>query len=200
MILKEIALFPPVSYFNAAIQENGLLIEACENYQKRSLRNKFQIADQQGIRTLSVPLKKGKHAGQNIREVEISYDENWTRIHLRTLSAAYSNSPYFDYYYPIIESVYDAQPSLLWDLCLDAMHKIAKALRIEPQIEFTIEFKANPQDVRDFRNRTLPFPPTPYNQVFESKHGFIPNLSVIDLLMNTGPEARSWITHPLNLC
>ena len=84
---------PPVSWCAAAWNSEAIVVEACENYQKGSLRNRCFIAGPNGVQRLSIPLEKGKHRQMPIRDVRIAYDEPWQRQHWRSISTAYGNAP-----------------------------------------------------------------------------------------------------------
>ncbi len=191
---------PPVSWCAAAWNSENAHLEACENYQKGSLRNRCYIAGPNGIQRLSIPLAKGKHQQTPIREVRIAYDEPWQRQHWRTIKTAYGNAPFFEHYADEIAPFYEKRYEFLFDYNLDFLVFILqKKLDWEGYFVMTHEWwptrKWEPAtDLRD----AIPgepgewpawFDPARYSQVFEERTGFLPNLSVLDLLFCCGKQS-----------
>ncbi len=198
-LLIENQIFPPVLTIALALKEGKLLIEACENYNKGSFRNKFSVMSSGGTTTLSIPLDKGKNNSKPIKEVTISYAENWQQNHLRTIQTNYGKSPFFEDYFPEIERIYSVDFEYLFDLNLKALDLISQLLSLNLLIKTTNEYQndysLNHSGIRDYRNIIAPKMDTKsydfktYPQVFEDRHGFIPNLSILDLLFCMGPES-----------
>ena len=116
-----IAYLPPVSWCSAFWNASQVVIEACEHYQKGSLRNRAYLAGPNGIQRLSIPLLKGKHQQTPIREVRISYHEQWQRQHWRTISTAYGNAPYFEHYAGELHRFYEKEYEFLFDYNLELL-------------------------------------------------------------------------------
>lgn len=174
-----------------------MVIEKHENYQKRSFRNKCVITNAYGPQTLTVPLKKGKHERQPITEVQIAYDEPWQKNHLAAIKTAYSSAPYFEYYYPSIEQLYHSAEDPLFEFNWSILEYFTRTLQLP--VPTTSETYSRTPTAIDFRGRlnprnyqdnTLP----KYNQVFEDRHGYLPNLSILDLIFCKGPEAGGYLT------
>ena len=166
-VLLEAQYLPNVQYFSKLVQIPSLVLEAHENYQKGSYRNRCHIAGANGLMRLSIPLRKGKNEQLSIQKTEISYDEPWTSQHWHSIRSAYGNAPYFP---------------------------------LPVEISLSEDFaKAVPDDTLDLRGHIHPkshrqrvdrnFQPVPYPQLFEERHGFLPNLSILDLLFCAGPQA-----------
>ena len=176
------------------------VLESNENYRKGSFRNRCFIASANGVIGLSIPLKKGKHQQSNIKKVEIDYSRDWQAIHWKTLKTAYNNSAYFYFYEPYFKEIFQNKITYLFDLCLNVQELMLKLLDIQPNISFTNEFnlvtEENTQDGRNqnlpknYKNIILPENHPDYQQVFEDKFGFQPNLSILDLLFCCGPESQ----------
>ena len=176
------------------------VLESNENYRKGSFRNRCFIASANGVIGLSIPLKKGKHQQSNIKKVEIDYSRDWQAIHWKTLKTAYNNSAYFYFYEPYLKEIFQNKITYLFDLCLNVQELMLKLLDIQPNISFTNEFnlvtEENTQDGRNqnlpknYKNIILPENHPDYQQVFEDKFGFQPNLSILDLLFCCGPESQ----------
>ena len=191
---------PPISSFWLINRCNELIVEHCENYQKKSTRNRSKILGVNGIDILSVPLKKGKNSGMPITEVEISYDSEWVANHLHAIKSAYGNAPYFEYYYDDIERILRREQNRLIDLNSALIKFFLKAFDIDAFITSSKDYiKEYPPEVIDvrkmrFNKRDIEgFVAKSYNQVFEEKHEFVEDLSALDLLMCKGPESILWL-------
>ena len=176
--------FPPVNYFSQFWQEEQLLLDVHENYQKRSFRNKYQVLGPNGTTTLSIPLQKGKHQQQNIRDVKISYDQNWPRLHRETLRASYGSAAFFEHYFDAVEKVLEMRPVFLFDFNMAALACLCKMLKKELIWKPTDDFVA---EVQPLSVSLLKYP-----QVFENKFGFVSGLSTLDLIMNMGPSSTRY--------
>jgi hypothetical protein len=196
----ELHYLPSLSWMASLRQVDELWLEKWENYQKGSFRNRCHIAGPNGRQRLSIPLEKGKHQKMPIREVRISYRENWIARHIRSLQAGYGNAPFFDFYADGIFQILEKRHSFLFDLNLELLYLLCRHLKWSPdKIGFTASFQTiYPASILDLRNRIHPNHPSSivnqqssitYPQVFQEKHGFLPDLSVIDLLFCQGPEA-----------
>jgi len=201
-ILLELQYLPPVQYFTKVLHYNTIYIEAQEHYVKGSYRNRCHIASANGLLRLSIHLEKGKNEQQSIREVRISYKENWQHWHWEGIKSAYGKSPFFEHYADAIEPFYQKQYEFLFDWNWDLLQTIVQLLGIQPDLKLTKAYqKITPTEVLDFRNVISPkiqkqqvdphFQPIRYEQVFIEKHGFLSNLSILDLLFCTGPESVS---------
>lgn len=177
-----------------------IYIEQHENYLKRSYRNRCHIAGANGLLRLSIPLRKGKNERQNIRQTKISYDENWQAHHWQSIKSAYSNAPFFDYYADELAPYFEQQQQeYLFDWNWGLLQEVIALMGIAPNLELTETYQTSlPDTILNFRNGVSPktqeksdpnFEPQSYSQVFLEKSGFLPNLSILDLLFCTGPEA-----------
>ncbi len=180
---------PPVSWCAAAWKSEAVAIEAHEHYQKGSLRNRCYIAGPNGVQRLSIPLEKGKNRQMPIRETRIAHDEPWQRQHWRSIRTAYGNAPYFGHYADDLAPFYEKPYTFLFDYNLDLLAFILqKKLGWPGEIRMSESYK-----VPDHIERSkLPR----YPQVFEEKHGFLPDLSVLDLLFCCGKHGGEILGRP----
>lgn len=207
----ELHYLPCVQYFSLFSLYDEVCIEACEHYQKRSYRNRCHIGASSGMLRLSVPLASGKHAQQPIREVRISDHSNWRHTHWQSLRSAYGKTPFFEHYAPFIQHLLFEPHEYLFDLSIALLKWGLAELGIsDDRLTLSTHFASTIQDgTHDWRNRITPGQATPGNQPFEVRRyvqpfshacGFLPNLSIIDLLCCTGPEAplylNSCFQHP----
>lgn len=186
-------------------------IEACENFQKQSYRNRAEIMTASGLQTLTVPVVWRHGEKMPIREVRIDYTEPWQREHWRTLRAAYAAAPYFDHYAEKLEPFYDHStyaPQTLWQLNDDLTRLLISLLGLPDLPTFTTDYTLPASldqavEVGDFREvishkprlqrSDAGFCAPEYYQVFLDRTPFLPNLSVVDLLLCEGPLAGQMI-------
>lgn len=199
-ILLELQYLPPVQYFAKLARYERVWIEQHEHYVKGSYRNRCRIAGANGMLRLTVPLEKGKNEQLPIRRVRIAYQEPWQHQHWESIRSAYGRAPFFDFYADALAPFFEQRWTYLFDLNWQMLQTLVELLGLETKLERTkIYRKAPPVDVLDFRNGIFPkkhrqkkdpdFTPPKYRQLFEERHGFLPNLSILDLLFCTGPEA-----------
>lgn len=198
-VFLSIAYLPPVSYF-ALLLQHPVLIEKQETFPKQTYRNRCRIYSDKGIMSLSIPVTKplGNHTPTD--GILIRNEDKWYLRHWRALLAAYESSPYFLYYKDELEPFFQGTDENLFQYDLNLIQKMSEIIGFEPDIQFTEQFEKNPSGITDFRqaihpkqgNLSIDFPS--YFQVFNDKHGFIPDLSIADLLFNLGPETKSYLS------
>lgn len=197
------AYFPPVEYFFAIAQSGTVLLEQCENYQKQSYRNRCNICTPSGPEALTIPVIKEGSLNRPVRDIRIDYSDPWLQRHTRAFDAAYNSSPFYLYYKDELLEILLSKPGFLWDLNLRLLEKLLEMVGLKADIRLTDDFvKEYPEG--DFRSRIQPKyhgenllseykKEKTYYQVFSNQNGFIPNLSVLDLLCAEGPNALSFL-------
>ena len=189
-VVVPVIYFAPVAVYAAMFRSDRIFFEQHENFVKQTIRSRCEIYGANGKQLLSVPVeKRGNHIP--IMDVQISYKEDWQKIHWRSIVSAYRNSPYFEYYADEFQPFFETKTELLFDLNMSLHQVVMKLLNVEYRVEFTEKYISEyGNSVLDLRkNDLILFPTFQYNQVFEERHGFIPNLSILDLLFNVGPDA-----------
>jgi len=191
---------PPVSYFHLILQRDvPLLLEKFEHYPKQTYRTRARIATANGPLDLIVPILHGHKEHVPMRDVRIDYGHDWQRLHWLSLQTAYRSSAYFEYYEDDFSVFYAKKFDFLLDYNLAQLELILKYLKINRTIRFTESYEDLPAGMMDFRRSIHPkkpsllADPTPYHQVFADRHGFIPDLSMVDLLFNQGPRSGAFI-------
>lgn len=192
MILKT-SPFPPVSWYRLlAKTSEPVFIDATEQFRKQTMHNRYQIATATGPQTLTIPVEGSKRG--NIRDIRISGHNNWRRLHWQAICTAYGSSPFFEYYADDIAPLFgkndqqaadDSQcnSTLLFDYNLKTTEVICSLLDLKaPQVITTpVQSESNQQPTTQYQQ--------PYYQVFQSRQGFLPDMSILDLLFNMGPES-----------
>jgi hypothetical protein len=198
-ILLETAYLPPVQYISKWLLHRRVRIEQHEHYQKGSYRNRCHIAGPNGVLRLSVPLQQGKNQQQPIREVAVAYREPWQHQHWHSIQSAYGNSPFFEFYADALQPFYERRYPRLFDFNLALLETCLELCGLPAEFERSEAYAVDPAgEALDFRGAIHPkarrgapdpyFRAAPYPQVFQEKHGFLPNLSILDLLFCCGPQ------------
>ena len=200
-VLLSTTYFGPVQWYQKLYRYNDVFIDWHESFQKQTYRNRCLIATTQGIQALTVPVVHGSKA--SINEILISDHGNWRHLHWQALQSAYGDSPFFEYYEDDLRPFFAERN---WERLVDyndaICKKMCELLDFQPNIILSSEFRVQSSceqasNLSDFRQVISPkhpledtdFKPHPYYQVYQQKHGFLPNLSILDLLFNMGPES-----------
>jgi len=200
-VLLSSAYLPPTIYFQKIFSFDKILLEDSEHYVKQTYRNRCTIYGANGKLDLIIPLV---HSGERtpISQKKISYSSNWQKIHWKSLQSAYRSSPYFEFFESEFEKFYHQKFELLFQFNLELTEMICKLLRLPFHFEVTKEWKRIHNNATDLRDEIVPnskgligmrFPKEPYYQVFSNKYGYIPNLSIIDILFNEGLNSLSYL-------
>lgn len=186
------AYLPSIEYVSLFLKAENASIELFETYQKQSCRTRTNVMTANGIQTLTIPVIKTNGNHTLTKDIEISYKESWQQIHLRCLESAYRKSAYFDYYFPYFEKIYKQKFNTLVELNDFCLKTILKIMKVKKDYSYTTDFEKI-IDENDYRislsKGTNKIEMKPYYQVFADRHGFIPNLSIVDLLFNEGPNS-----------
>ncbi|MBR5905949.1 MAG: WbqC family protein [Bacteroidales bacterium] len=188
------AWFPPAEFFALLAKNSVVYLEACESYRKQTWRNRCRILTANGPMDLRVPVV---HDGARlITDKRVDWSTDWLRQAEYAIDSAYYSSPFFIYYRDELFGLLDCRPETLWEMNLSIIGFFCRKIGIAPQIIPTSDFVLSPEgDCRDLLSPKHPGPETvrPYWQVFREKFGFVPGLSVMDLLFNEGPESLSYL-------
>ena len=192
--------FPNIHQFTKIIKADNILFEVSDNYQKQTFRNRTYIYGANGKLGLFIPVIHTHKNRELFKDVKISYDSNWMDLHLKSLQSAYRSSPYFEYFEDDFIKLYSEKEKFLADFNIKCIRLISSLLDLDLDYKISNEYVEKTNDIIDLRDlsnaRKEKKIDTPkYIQVFESKHGYINNLSIIDLIFSEGPNSVSLITN-----
>lgn len=189
--------FPSISHFAVMAQSENITFEIEDNFQKQTNRNRTYIYSPNGIQLLNIPVKHSKTAHQKTKDVLIENEFDWQKQHFKSLEAAYRSSPFFEFFEDDILPVFEKKYTFLMDLNMEVLDIVTNCLRMKFEFHKTTEYFPAPENVSDFRylanGKKDANSFEKYTQVFDDKHGFINNLSVLDLLFNEGKFAMDYL-------
>ncbi|MBO4462611.1 MAG: WbqC family protein [Prevotella sp.] len=190
--------FGPVQWYQKLYRHEHVLMEVHESFAKQTYRNRCLIATAQGVQALTVPVAASEDGTRMTGAIRLSNHGHWQHQHWQAITSAYGDSPFLPYYEDDLRPFFFETER--WERLIDyneaIRKKICELIDIHPHVEPTSDFVKN-GDFIDFRDTIRPkqapadpdFKVRPYYQVFRERHGFLPNLSILDLLLNMGPES-----------
>ncbi len=190
--------FSPISQYSEIVKADKIIFEIDDNFQKQSYRNRCYIYNSNGKQLLSVPVKHlTKDSRKKTRDTLVENDFPWQDQHFKSLQIAYRTSPFFEFFEDDLAPIFEKKYTYLQDLNIDTFLFLTDALQIETTFSKTQEYKVEPNE-KDFRLLAeIKQQPEKlvekYIQMFDDKHGFISNLSILDLLFMEGPNAISYL-------
>ena len=200
MMVVESQYFPCVNYIAALLKSDVCEIEQWETFRKMSFRNRCIIVGSNGLINLTVPVEGGRNNKQLMKDVRISYSENWQAQHWKAIVSSYAKAPFYEYYQHSIEQLIKKQHTFLLDKNMEIIFWVKKVLKVQLEIGLTTEYEQVLSTGKlDYRNEWLPNNYCNkengiyYNQVFEEKLGFQKNVSILDFLFCVGPNIKNAI-------
>ena len=188
---------PAISQLKLIIDSKKLIFEINDNFQKQTYRNRTYIYGANGLLLLSIPVIHSQKNRKKFKDVKIAYDYDWLTQHLKSFQISYRSSPFFEYYEDKLVDLYVRREKYLYDFNLRSIDVLFDMLQINLEYDFTKEYNEQYSDTLDYRNNykklNSSFKIKEYTQVFESKHGYIENLSALDLIFNEGPNAINFL-------
>ena len=190
--------FPSISQFVAMANAKSTTFEIEDNYQKQTFRNRTTIYGANGSLILSIPVVFTQKNRQKYKDVRIANDTDWQSQHWKSLQSAYRTSPFFEFYEDDFRPLFTDKESYLLDFNFKCLKVILDGLQLDLNFIKTESYQKNVEDKTDLRylvnaKKEQLFQFEPYTQVFGEKHGFISNLSILDLLFNEGPNALNFL-------
>lgn len=197
-ILIHSTYFPSISHFVAMAHADRTVFEVEDNFQKQTNRNRMYIYSPNGVQLLNIPVKHSSEGQrQMFKDVKIEPAFDWQKQHFKSLEAAYRSSPFFEYFEDDIQPVFEKKHTFMMDLNFEIMDIVTSCLGMDYKPEKTEEYFREANGLQDYRyladGKKDKAVFEPYTQVFGDKHGFINNLSILDLLFNEGRYALEYL-------
>lgn len=190
----------PINYYARVIRESRIMLEQHDHYTKQTFRNRCRILGPNGPIDLSIPVKRIRDRKNLYRDIRIDPGDPWNKVHWKSLEAAYASSPYYQIVAAELEQAYIRPPSFLVELNFRLMEIMLGLLNLDIPIHLSTSFTeiGGAGDIREIIHPKRPlskadpaFRLIPYHQVFADRFGFQPNLSILDLVFNLGPESKN---------
>ena len=194
-----ISYLPPLTYMAEIAHQGNVIMELHETYYKQTYRNRCEIYGANGILPLSIPVYKPEGSHTKTKDIQISYHSGWQHIHWISILSAYNSSPYFLYYKDYFEPFYFKKYKFLVDFNTELLETIMHLTCIKSVVSYTEQYSSQAIDIKDMRNgfnkrgMIRPGILLSYYQVFSNKYGFLPNLSIIDLIFNEGKQSLNYL-------
>lgn len=204
-LLIDLQYLPPISYFILLAQYDKVVLERGDSFNKSTYRNRCYIAGPNGALRLTIPVLGGKSHRIYYSDTQITYEQDWQKNHWQSLCSCYRSSPYFEFYEDRLAPFYEQRFTHLYEFNRELLMLMLDLLNLNIDISYTDEYHKTYSQADDYRDTILPDPrkapqqtqinPPVYHQVFETKTGFLPNLSILDLLFNEGPNSRDFLNN-----
>lgn len=196
--------FPNIHWWSFAAAASELLTDDTEHFEKMSFRNRYMVCGADGPLTLSIPIVQGRQQRRPMKEVLIDNKTRWQVQHWRTLESVYNRSPYFEFYAPELQVLYEQPFEYLADFSSSSIELLGKlsgiTIHTRQATQYLKHYPDASADIRaDFRSKDYAAGPARfpvYHQTFEDRHGFLPNLSLLDLLAAEGRNAKNYLPKP----
>ncbi|WP_027137037.1 WbqC family protein [Gaetbulibacter saemankumensis] len=197
-ILIHPTYFPSIAHFSAIAAAEHVILEVQDNFVKQTYRNRAYIYGANGKLALNIPVIFSQKNRLKYHEVKVFNEENWQSLHWKSLLSAYRTSPFFEYYEDELYPLFHEKVEYLLDFNLKCFQTILDCLQLDIPMSKNEIFEKEPANVKDCRylvhaKKEPEYKFTEYTQVFSEKHGFISNLSILDLLFNEGPNALTYL-------
>ena len=190
--------FPNIEFFSHLLKSKNLIFEINDFYQKQTFRNRASIYGSNGKLNLIIPVSFSSSKKDKLKDIRICNNSNWQKNHLKSIQIAYRSSPYFEFFEDYFIEIFEKKEEFLIDITIKSIRIIFEILEKDLKFKFTSGYQNNYNSNSDFRNLSIRKSKAkinliePYTQVFEIQHGFVSNLSVIDLIFNEGLNSLNY--------
>ena len=190
--------FPNIEFFSHLLKSKNLTFEINDFYQKQTFRNRTQIYSSNGKLNLVIPVKFSSTKKDKLKDIKICNDTKWQKNHLKSIQIAYRSSPYFEFFEDYFIEIFEKKENFLIDISIKSIEIIFRMLETNLKYNLTDKYQSNYDLASDLRSLSVRKKKVttnliqPYTQVFETEHGFISNLSIIDLVFNEGLNSLNY--------
>lgn len=191
-VVLPLTIFGPIAWWVAAVESGSVFLDKEEIFKRQTFRNRIKIVGPNSQQQLTFPVSFAK--GSRMKDVALTYNEKWPLLHRRSLQSAYGKAPYYEYFSSYIDDFFNRHDHLLMDKCLDSISWVSRVLRLNIAFVTTANEDHSILKSVDFEK---PMPYSRYRQVFEERHGFCSNASILDLIFNLGPGAREYLKNQI---
>lgn len=190
--------FPNIAHFVTIAKNNDLVFEVCDNYTKQTYRNRTCIYGANGKLQLNIPVNHSQKERQLYKDVKVVNDSRWQLQHLKSLESAYRTSPFYEFYEDEIRPLFEKEVQFLMDFNFNCLEVLLDCLQLDVTFSKSEYYSKDINTSNDYRplvqcKKEIVQQFSPYTQVFDTKHDFLPNLSVLDLLFNEGPNSLNYL-------
>lgn len=190
--------FPSIAHYVAMANTDEVCFETDDNFLKQTYRNRCYIYGANGKMGLNIPVIHSQKNRQKYKDVKIFNDDNWQSNHWKSLLSAYRTSPFFEYYEDDLKPLFHEKADYILDFNFKCLEVINTCLQLEVKASKTLQYNKDIVDKTDFRflvhaKKEVNQAFEKYTQVFSNKHGYISNLSILDLLFNEGPNSLNYL-------
>ena len=190
--------FPNIAHFVAIVNADNVIYEFDDSFLKQTYRNRTYIYAANGKLALNIPVVHTQKNRQKYRDVKIFNETKWQDLHWKSLLSAYRTSPFFEFYEDDLQPLFNQKADYILDFNLKCLEVICDCLQLDLKTSKSVIYQKHIENTVDFRplvnakkEETKQF--DTYTQLFSDKHGFISNLSILDLLFNEGPNALNYL-------
>ena len=185
-----------VRYYAAMLAARHTVVDASEHgLMRRWALNHCRICGANGVQQLVVPIDKTDYNARTpMRDVVISNHGNWRHLHWGALFSSYGKSPFFDYVADDLERVIRGNQRYLIDLNAELQQVVIDFLDLP--ISWSVADVQPSDEIMDLRGKvgenkplSIDMHDVPYYQLWASRTGFLPDLSIMDMLCNLGRES-----------
>lgn len=186
-----------LEYFTLLSNYSKVVIDVGKKFEKKTFLNRAHFLTANKVQQLNVPVSRSTNLP--LKEAKIDYSHRWIKDHWGALYSGYGKAPFFEYFQEEIHDVWKKRLTFLVDLNLEMLALMIRMAQVplefeiseNPSIEGRDDFRRQINPKKPFADRKI-YQPIAYPQLFGDT--FVSNLSIVDLIMNEGPNTAKILT------